>query len=290
MKYRTLLLSVAILTGATVAAAQFGGILNKAKNKIDAAKTKAAPVTDRAERAVDSFQEWIPEEEEAIGLATAAKMIAMFGLVDDPELTKYVNLVGHSVAQFSPRPLNYRFGILDSDIVGAYALPGGFVFVTRAAISGMTNEAQLAGLLGHEIIHVAERHLEEQVRTNKGSTWAVEEARARTSAGFIDWKRRADALLKDMFTMSLSQDKEESADVQGARMSFSAGYTAGGLLEFLKAMEAANENPAKKRMFGQMLSTHPPFPHRIAILEPVVDTTGGKGKTLEDRFQKAVHR
>ncbi|MEO7653117.1 MAG: M48 family metalloprotease, partial [Bryobacteraceae bacterium] len=167
---RTLPIAVIALCSApTLMHAQFGGILNRAKDKID----RARPVTDRAQRASETFQDWSTSEEQEIGAATAAKMIAIFGLVDNPALLRYVNLVGQSVAQFASRQLPYRFAILDTDIVGAYALPGGYIFLTRQALSGMKNEAELAGALGHEIIHVSERHLERAIRSKKSSAWAV---------------------------------------------------------------------------------------------------------------------
>src|SRR5436190_162183 len=99
--------AIAILAFAGASAlllqAQFGGILNRAKDKIDQGKQKAKPVSDRAERAVDNYTAWTPQEEQEIGEATAAKMSAMFGLIEQPKLVKYVNLVGQSVAQFAPR-------------------------------------------------------------------------------------------------------------------------------------------------------------------------------------------
>jgi predicted Zn-dependent protease len=120
---RAILLLTAAAIPALLLNAQFGGIINRAKDRIDQGKQKAKPVTERAERAVDNFTLWTPEEEQQIGEATAAKMIAMFGNIDTPKLVRYVNLVGQSVAQYAPRQVPYRFGILDSEIVGAFALP-----------------------------------------------------------------------------------------------------------------------------------------------------------------------
>src|SRR5262245_58843603 len=178
MKRAAAVLTFAVLS-ATLLNAQFGGLINKAKERVDGAKQKAKPVSDRAERAVENYTAWTPQEEQQIGEATAAKMVAMFGVVDAPNLVRYVNLVGRSVAQFSPRQVHYRFGILDSEIVGAFGLPGGFIFITKTALEGMINEAQLAGTLGHEIVHVSERHLETEIRGKKNSAWAVEEAKAK---------------------------------------------------------------------------------------------------------------
>ena len=183
--------------------AQFGGL----KEKIDGATGKAKPVTDRADRAAQNYKEWTPQEEQQVGEATAAKMIAMFGVVDAPKLVHYVNLVGQSVAQYAPRQVPYRFGVLDSEIVGAFALPGGFIFITKTAIEGMNNEAQLAGALGHEIVHVSERHLEAAIRGKKNSAWATEEAKSKAGSapnplGNNDYlMKQASSFINDMFNM-----------------------------------------------------------------------------------------
>ncbi len=268
--------------------AQFGGILNRAKEKMEGAKQKAKPVSDRAERALDNFTPWTPQEEQEIGEATAAKMIAMFGVLDTPKLVRYVNLVGQAVAQYAPRQVPYRFGILDSDIVGAFALPGGFIFITKTALEGMNDEAQLAGALGHEIVHVSERHLESAIRSKRNSAWAVEEAKSKTLPTPDYLRKKADAYLYDMFNMRLSQDKEDGADERGTLMSAQAGYAGGGLLEFLRTLSAVSAKPENQRAFGQLLSTHPSFDTRISHLTPIVERSAKSGKTLEARFRGTV--
>ena len=283
MKLRVVVL---LLTAGTAAFGQFGGILNRAKEKID--KTK--PVTDRASRAAGTFQPWTAEEEQQIGAATAAKMVAMFGVIEDPKLVRYVNMVGQTVAQFASRALPYRFAILDADIVGAFALPGGYIFITRGALSGMSSEAQLAGALGHELVHCAERHLETEIRSKKTSSWAVEEARTNVRQTPAELRGRADAFLNDLFNTRLSQDKESSADQKGSEWAAQAGYSASGLLEFLRAMVTAQSKPENSRMFGQLLSTHPSFDSRIEHLTPLAQRSAGQGQTLEARFLAALPR
>jgi predicted Zn-dependent protease len=273
---------------ALLANAQFGG-LGRLKDKVNGATQKAKPVTDRGERAIENFTAWTPQEEQLIGEATAARMIAMFGVVDSPKLVRYVNLVGQSVAQYAPRQVPYRFGILDSEIVGAFALPGGFIFITKTAIEGMNNEAQLAGALGHEIVHVSERHLESAIRSRKNSAWAAEEAKAKTPSITPEFARsRAEAIMKDMFTMRLSRDKEDGADERGTLMAAQAGYAASGLLEFLRTLDAAQSKPQNQRAFGQLLSTHPPFSERVSHLTPIVTASSPSGKTLEARFTASL--
>ena len=269
--------------------AQFGGLINRAKDKMDSATGRAKPATDRAQRAAQNYKLWTPEEEQEIGEATAAKMIAMFGTVDSPKLAHYVNLVGQSVAQFAPRQVPYRFGVLNSEIVGAFALPGGFIFITSTAINGMTNEAQLAGALGHEIVHVSERHLESAIRGRKNSAWASEEAKSKFAGSSPEFLRsRADAFLNDMFNMRLSRDKEDGADERGTLMAAEAGYSASGLLDFLRTLALAQSKPGNQRAFGQLLSTHPPFDERIAHLAPIVERSSPNGKTLEARFAASL--
>jgi predicted Zn-dependent protease len=280
-------LLIGLLLFSSAASAQFG--LDRLKNKITAADQKTKPVKDRVDRAVETFTPWTPDEEQEIGQASAEKMVVMFGLLNAPRIQRYVNLVGGAVARYASRELPWRFGVLDTEIVGAYALPGGYVFITKGALRSMTNESQLAGALGHEIEHAAARHLESEIRARKTSAWASEEALSKTRTGQQLARLRADALLKDLFRTSLSRSKEEDADLAGARMASECGYAGNGLVQFLQALVTENANPANRRLFGQMLSTHPSFEERI---ERLTNEVGGKrkGKTLEIRFAGALGR
>jgi predicted Zn-dependent protease len=277
---------ITVLVLAAPAFGQFG--LGSIKDKLDGAKSKAAPVTDRAQKAQETFTPWTPEEEQQFGRAGAEKLVAIFGMVNDPALGKYVNLVGLTVAEFASRPLPWRFGILDTNIVGAFTLPGGYVFITRGALAGMQNEAQLAGVLGHEIEHAAARHLESEIRGKKTSAWATQEAMAKTG-GPAELKNAANAMMNDLFNSSLSRGKEDDADDQGTRMAAKAGYAGTGLIEFLRVAAAASEQPENKRFFGQLLSTHPAFQSRIDHLM-TIDAAKEKGKTVEARFRKELGR
>jgi beta-barrel assembly-enhancing protease len=279
-----------LLTGLfliSISSAQFG--IDKLKDKIDSTNQKTKPVTDRAQRAADTFTPWTPEEEQQIGEASAEKMVAIFGLTDAPQLQRYVNLVGCSVARYASRELPWRFGVLNTEIVGAYALPGGYIFITRGSLASMANEAQLAGALGHEIEHAAARHLESEIRSRKASSWASEEAIAKTKTGQQLARLRADAVLKDLFSTSLSRSKEDDADEKGARMAAASGYASDGLLQFIQILAVENAAPGNRRLFGQLLSTHPSFDERVAHLTSL-PTNRSKGKTLEARFARALGR
>ncbi|HYA88649.1 MAG TPA: M48 family metalloprotease, partial [Nitrospirota bacterium] len=98
-------------------------------------------------------------EEVRLGREVAARIIARFGLYDNPELMKYVNLVGNVLAIYAARPeLEFHFAILNTDEINGYSAPGGYVFITRGAIANMQDESELAGALAHEIGHVVEKH------------------------------------------------------------------------------------------------------------------------------------
>lgn len=290
MKLRQILFTVvAAGAGVWVAQAQFGIPRPKLPDKITGATDKAKPAADRAKKAADTFASWTPEEEEGIGEASAAKMIAMFGLIESDTLNDYVNLVGTAVARFAPRQVPYRFGVLNTDMVGAFAMPGGFIFVTKGAVAAMKNEAELAGVLGHEIIHVSERHLETEIRSKKTSNWATQELKAVRAPSIVEQNRaRAEAVVGDVFNTSLSRDKEDGADDRGSMLAVQAGYAPDGLMHFLTTLKADTSSPKATKAFGQLFSTHPPLDDRISRLRAWVERTPKKGETLEQRFLNGI--
>ena len=108
------------------------------------------------------------EDESKLGEAVSERIRLRYGVVQDPAVHKYVTLVGGVLAQASTRPgLHWRFIVLDTDGVNALAAPGGLVHITRGALSLMTNEAELADVLGHEMIHVTEKHTIKAIQKGK---------------------------------------------------------------------------------------------------------------------------
>lgn len=275
MKRSTLLLTFVLLLAVGAAQAQFGDIFKKG--------------VDKAKRAKDTFQSWSPEQEDAIGQASAAKMIHVFGLYDEnPEVVKYVNLVGNTVARNGARTdTQYHFGVLNTDILSAFALPGGYIFVTRGALVNMQNEAQLAGVLAHEVAHVDGRHLEKEVRNKKATKWAVEEGTAKIPAP-DQLKNLANDLISSALTSSYPRDKEDEADKKGLELATAAGYDPAGLRDFLKTLAGAADDPANNRRLGLWNNaTHPPFAERVSRLEKLM---AGKasGQELADRYKQEV--
>ena len=261
------------LAATTHAPAQIGGLINKAK---------------KIKQGYDIYQVWSPAQESTIGEASAAKLISIFGLYQNPEMVKYVNLVGNAVARQAPRAVDYHFAILDSEAVTAMSMPGGYVFVTRGALANMKNEAELAGVIGHEIAHVDGRHLEKEVRAQKTSQFAKTEAASHVPAG-PELVGIAGAVVTRALTLRYSRDKELEADRNGLQYASKAGYDPAGLRNFLQVLSKASAVPENKRALGLWGSTHPPLPERVAALDSILSTLPSNGQVLDARFNKFVN-
>lgn len=248
-------------------------------------------IVQRVKRATETFTPWSPEQEDAIGQAAAAKMFHALGAYDNPPMDKYVNLVGNTVAQSGARrDIQYRFAILNSEIVNAFAMPGGYIFVTRGALANLQNEAELAGVLAHEVAHVDGRHLEKEVRAKKTTSWAVEEGTTKIP-GAAELNALANDLISRAVTSRYSQDKESEADRKGVQFAAGAGYDPSGLVSFLQRMQSASSSssPADKRALAMLGGkTHPSFEQRIAALQPIIAQQTSGGQTLAGRYAKNV--
>ena len=120
------------------------------------------PVTGKRELAIDE------DKEIAMGAAYDPQIVATMGLYEDPDLERFLEGLGQRMAAVSHRPdLDWHFRIVDSDVVNAFAVPGGYVYFTRGILAHFSNEAELAGVLGHEIGHVTARHTARQIQKQR---------------------------------------------------------------------------------------------------------------------------
>jgi len=227
------------------------------------------PGVDKVIKAAVAQRAWSAKEEQAIGQATAAKLIAVFGAYEEPQAMKYVNLVGASVAQYSPRQdLTYRFGILDTEMVNAFACPGGYVFVTRGLLANLEDEAELAGVLAHEVTHTGERHIEKELRNRKMAAIAVEAGAEQIPVGEL--ARLADQVTNQLLTGKLSRDKENEADTKGLELTAAAGYDPRAFSQFLAFLGQASDEAGNKQAVGNLTASHPKFSDRVKRLEDQV--------------------
>ena len=218
-------------------------------------------------KAVESFKPIGIETEVAIGRGIAVEAFSRFGgEYENEALIRYVNFVGHTVSEFSDRPdLRYHFSILNSEEHNAFAAPGGYIFVTRGLLRSLRNEAELAGVLAHEVAHVTRRHMLETIRR---SAILANVADVTLSAMDEDPAMFANIIthVSDvLFTRGLDKTLEFDADVYGTEYLYRAGYNPRGLRDYLLTLKR-QEGTTRSVFF----STHPATSERIRKLDAML--------------------
>lgn len=217
-----------------------------------------SPVT--GEQSFTAFMS--PSDEIRIGAEQHPKILEEFGgAYDDPELGAYVATLGARLAAASERPdLNFTFTILNSPVVNAFALPGGYVYISRGLMTLANNEAELAGVIGHEIGHVTARHAAERYSRS------VVIGLGATLLGAISGERAVSDLANlggGLYLRSYSRDNEFEADSLGLRYMTAVGYEPGAVAGFLSSLGAKTELDARLRGSDadpnafNLLATHP---------------------------------
>jgi predicted Zn-dependent protease len=264
---KQIMLAAALLTFSVSAFAQIGGI-GGALKKAQESKQKIDDLT-------------ISEaEERQIGEDVSAKIRARFGVVQDPAIHKYVTLLGTTLAKESDRPnLNWTFIVLDTDGVNAFASPGGIVHVTRGALGLAKNEAELAGVLGHEIGHVAHKHTVNAIK--KGNAVKMGTDAAGRSSFLSSYANKAyEMILENNF----DRGDELDADKVGVELAGKAGYKAASLGDFLERLDERNKNQAER---NGLFASHPETKERIdKIRKQAASVT--TAALVEPRFKSNV--
>src|SRR2546425_5139952 len=228
------------------------------------------------------------EEEQSIGAAIALQVVARYGGVyDQPELTRYVNLVGRAVALTCDRPdIPYHFAVLNSDSINAFAAPAGYVFVTRGLFKQVRNEAELAAVLGHEIAHISQKHILEVIQRSKQVAGVTEAGLAYANQNPEAFKGLIDGAVKKLLDEGLDQDKETQADALGDVFAARVGYDPTAYLALLNRLRALKGDD--KAFF----KTHPNFGARIKAVQNVIEAQGLKatGVLVSERFVRLGRR
>jgi beta-barrel assembly-enhancing protease len=183
----------------------------------------------------------------------------------------------------------FRFGVLDTDDVNAFAAPGGFIFVTRGALALMDSESDLAGVLAHEIAHVDQNHVLDEIRRSSVVQAATDEAAL--SGPLLD---RVTELGSSLLFMGLSREDEMESDSLGILYATATGYQAAGLVRFLERLVAAEETAgAENPAMREWLATHPSTAERLEVLRAQIERTGidpSAGQEVRARFHSHVAR
>ncbi len=247
-------------------------------------------ITEILAKGVKSFGD-VPEEKEIqIGKDLSAGLLGSTPLVDDPAVQNYVNQIGRWLAMQTERPnLPWTFAVIDTDAVNAFAAPGGYVFVTRGLFLMLRNEAELAGVIGHEISHVLRRHhlvaIEKQMRASLATD---------VTGMLVDYdSEMVDILVgagMELYGKGLDREDEFEGDGMGVVVAARSGYDAYGLPAMLMTLYNSSENDQNLTF---LFSTHPPTVDRLENLDREMQGrmdqySGAAGQTK--RFQEMRKR
>jgi beta-barrel assembly-enhancing protease len=209
-------------------------------------------------KGTDKFFGWLggsQEKEMQIGRQLALEVEQQAKMVDDPVITEYVNRVGQNVVLHSDAKIPFTIKVIDSDEVNAFALPGGFFFVNKGLILAADNEAELAGVMAHEIAHVAARHAME----NQGKSTALQYGML---AGIIFGGPIASTVLQNgggilgaLSMLKFSRGAEGEADNLGVQYLYAAGYDPNSMSTMFEKL--ASQNKKKPGTLSKLFSSHP---------------------------------
>ena len=273
------LLLLATLAAAAPAQAQFR-LPNLDINRLmDTVKNVKKAVTEIDE----------PEEIE-IGQDVASRLLGAAPLVADAGLQRYVNHVGRWLATQTERPdLPWRFGVLDAPQLNAFAVPGGTIFITRGMLERMKSEAELAGVLAHEIVHVLRKHHLKAIQKNAKTALAGEALnQALEERGGVA-REKLIAFGTEMYGRGLDKADELEADRLGVVIAARGGYDPYGLPMVIQTLQAMNPEDSG---IALMFKTHPAPGERLGALEAMqsmLDAHAAQPQVAE-RFLRRVRK
>jgi len=239
------------------------------------------------------------EEEQELGAKSHKQIKAQYGVYNEGgEAQQYVDDVGKRVlaesdlrdpdTQAKFRNTDFEFTVLDSPVVNAFALPGGYVYVTRGLMSHLNNEAQLAVVLGHEIVHVAARHASAQAgKQQLGQLGLIAAAIGGQAAGLPGGQiaRLGQQATKLLF-LEYSRDNEEESDKRGVEYAAKAGYKASEGAEFFRTLERLQEKRGQTLPTWQ--STHPDPGNRRARIPKLAQQYSAGSRVAQEKYLNVI--
>jgi len=230
---------------------------NKDKNDIDDIGNRKVGSTGK------SMGDWYSIDTDIkVGKQYAMMVEASARLIQDPVITEYVNRVGQNLVRNSDAKVPFTIKVIDSDEINAFALPGGFFYVNSGLILAADNEAELAGVMAHEISHVILRHAtREMTRAGYVNLATIPLIFVINSWGLYEAVNMGMSLALPVTFMKFSRDFEAQADYFGLQYMYKAGYDPQAFIDFFEKIKALEkEKPGK---LAKAFASHPPTPERI---------------------------
>ncbi|MCU0229460.1 MAG: M48 family metallopeptidase [Bryobacterales bacterium] len=208
------------------------------------------------------------EKEIALGKQLATEIERQAKIVDDPIISEYVNRVGQNLVRNSDVKVPVSIKVIDSDEVNAFALPGGFFFVNTGLIMRADNEAELAGVMGHELAHIAARHGTRQA--TRGQIINLASLPLLFVGGWTGYAIRQGAgLAIPMTFLTFSRGFEEEADLLGIQYLYKAGYDPASYVDFFEKLQAMEKR--KPGTLSKVFRSHPLTEDRIKNSQETIE-------------------
>ena len=228
------------------------------------------------------------QQEVEIGKEIAADVESKEKILQDPVVSEYVNKIGQAIAKVSDRKnLHYSFIVLDNEDVNAFALPGGFLYIYTGLLKLMENEAQLAGVLAHEVSHVVGRHGIKRLQKVYGLQILLDIALGRKSSVSKSVVEGAAVVI----LQGHGRGMEFEADKFGTFYSFKTGHNPDGMVQLLGILKSLAGDPPGT--LEKILSSHPPPSERIDKVKAQIETFGPEAKNFpygKDAYQVMKER
>lgn len=227
-------------------------------------------------------------EEITLGLQTKAAIIKQYGEYNDIALKQYIESVGQKLAAASERKyLPYNYTVLDTEMINAFAAPGGCIFVTRGILKAFDNEAELAAVLGHEIGHVSARHSMGALEKQYGYEIMFKLAEILSKKDLSAMKQYSDTLAGLIF-LGYGRENEFEADNCGVRYAVTGGYNGYGAASFFSKLEKLEGS--KPTQLELLFRSHPATSDRIAKVRSYLASIGYQqpAAPIQDGYKQRV--
>jgi len=211
------------------------------------------------------------EKEIAIGKQFAQEVEKTSKMINDPVVTEYVNRIGQNLVRNSDAKVPFTIKVIDSDEINAMALPGGFFYVNSGLILRADEEAEMAGVMGHEIGHVAARHWGRNQTKGEIAQWATIPLILLGPGGWAGYGIYEGLnVAMPLSFLKFSRDQEREADYLGLQYMYKAGYDPNAFVSFFEKVEA--EERRRPGSIPKIFSTHPPTPDRVQKAQEEIST------------------
>ena len=226
------------------------------------------------------------QEEVQMGAQASQQVNAQLPMLNDATVVGYVNTLGRSIASTTSRnDLSWQFGVVNTEVINAFALPGGYIYVNRGVLSRASNESELAGVIGHEIEHVVQRHSVKQMEQAQGANIGVALACSLTNVCANQAAQAAIQVGGTAVFAKFSRGDEVQADEGGFNNVVRTGINPRGMLTFFQKLLAEEQQSGGSSAASSWFADHPGTQDRIADIQRMLNENSARLTGLRNDSQ-----